>query len=139
MGDFTEFDFNSKLKSDVPKPVLEILNCMLGQTNKPKTLPGHRFFENKDWQFIFQNDSDKFDSETRVYLLYNFKQKSWYLRIRCHLENDKYQIERFVDWIMPYLFKNENDFLGFSRKQNNNYPMWIQATEKASMETESPQ
>lgn len=129
MGMYTELHFNSALKPDVPTPVLEILNYMLGTDEfGPKALPDHPLFATQRWSVMLHCDSYYFDADTVSTLRYDEIAKQHYLCIRCNLKNYDDEIEKFIDWIMPYLGKQPGDFLGFHRYEEAEEPTLIYAS-----------
>jgi hypothetical protein len=48
---------------------------------------------------------------------------SYYLTIRCNLKNYNDEIENFIDWLKPYIHKDqENMFIGYKRYETENDP-----------------
>ena len=130
MGMYTEFHFNSKLKRNVPPNVIEILKFMVGQTEAKPDLPDHPLFATDRWDTMLRTDSAYFDADTHSTLRYEEGPKARYvLCIRCNLKNYEGEIEKFVDWIMPYLSKIPGEFLGFSRYEETEQPTLIFATD----------
>ena len=103
MGMYTELHFNAELKKNIPLEVLGTLNFMLGQAPQPALLPDHPLFETEYWQFMLQKDSYYFDADTHSTMRYDSTGECYYLCIRCNLKNYHQEVEKFVDWIMPYL------------------------------------
>ncbi len=127
MGMYTELHYNAELKSNVPEDVIEILRYMIGNTeNKPKT-PKHDLFGDTRWHCMLQGDSYYFDADTCSTLRYDSISNSYFLCIRCNMKNYNDEISLFIDWIRPYIRKDEGDFLGFSRYEESETPDLIYA------------
>ncbi len=124
MGMYTEFHFNSSIKKDTPKEVVEILIWMVrGEYHeRPKNLPKHKFFECSRWAVLFRMDSYYFDAKTNSYFEFDDVSKCYYLNIKSNLKNYDDEISEFLDWIHPYLDKFDGEFLGFYRYEEYENP-----------------
>lgn len=120
MGMYTEFHFNKQLKADVPKEVKDTLLYMLGEIEKQPKKIKHPLFETDRWETMLLSDSFYFDAPTSSCICTELGIK--YLSIRCNLKNYDNEIEKFIDWITPYLDGDEGDFLGFSRYEESETP-----------------
>lgn len=132
MGMYTELHYNVELKKDVPKKVIDILNFMVGDTeDEPKGLPAHELFKTERWRFMLRMDSYYFDADTHSTLRLDKTSDNYYLCIRTNLKNYDSEIEKFIDWIEPYLseYIAEGDFLGFYRYEEDNEPTHIYRTQ----------
>lgn len=127
MGMYTELHFNSALKRNIPTPVLEILNYMIGNDEFAPVCPDHPLFSTSRWPIMLRCDSYYFDADTHSTLRYDEISTQHYLCIRTNFKNYEGEIEAFVDWIMPYLDKVPGDFLGFSRYEETEEPTLIYA------------
>lgn len=125
MGMYAELHFNSELKKNIPQNVLETLQYMIDHENEPKDLPEHELFKCDRWTMLFTCDSYYFDADTHSTLRFDEISNAYYLCIRANLKNYDSEIEKFIDWIMPYLEKFEGDFLGFYRYEENEQPTLI--------------
>ena len=74
---------------------------------------------------MLNSDSYYFAADTHSTLRYDNIGQCYYLCIRCNLKNYSNEIEKFVDWVMPYIRAYEEDFLGFSRYENTEQPTLI--------------
>ncbi len=126
MGMYTEFHFNVKLKKDVPQEVIDILNYMLNEgTKEPLPEPDHPLFETCRWRIMLNMDSYYFAADTNSTLRYDDIGRCYYLNIRCNLKNYGNEIEKFINWIMPYIRAFKGDFLGFYRYEETEQPTLI--------------
>jgi len=105
MGMYTEIHFNSGLHGDTPSDVIAVLKYMLGDTDGKPSLPGHELFTTTRWPVMLRMDSCYFDADTHSTLRYDDIANNYYLCVRSNLKNYGQEIEKFVDWIMPYLDK----------------------------------
>ena len=133
MGMYTEFHCNAALKADTPPNVIKVLEFMTGQAGKMEPvgleIPDHPLFQCSRWVFMLRCGSAYFDAPTL-----SIVEQSWWnwqnvLSIRCSFKNYEGEIEKFCDWIMPYLDKVPGDFLGFSRYEETQTPDLIYAKE----------
>jgi len=127
MGMYTELHFNAKLREDTPESVITVLKYMLdfkpGDPQPP--LPDHPLFKTDRWLVMLSMDSYYFAADTHSTLRKDEINDDWYLCIRCNLKNYGSEIEKFIDWIDPYVDAFEGDFLGFSRYEESEDPTLI--------------
>ncbi len=124
MGMYTEMFICSKLKEDTPNEVINVLDYMFNfEEGKecPKGLE-HDFFRTSRWSVI-----GKCCSYYHVpFITRHFKiddlSKSYYLLSRSDIKNYDNEIELFFDWIMPYLDKQDGEFIGYSRYEEDLEP-----------------
>ena len=126
MGMYTEFHFNASLKKGTPEGVLNVLRYMVGDIeDRPQNLPDHDLFKTQRWWLMLVCNSYYFDADTHSTLRFDDINDSHYLCVRSNLKNYDSEIEKFCDWIMPYLDKFPGDFLGFSRYEETEVPNLI--------------
>lgn len=130
MGMYTEFHFNVELISNVSSEVLEILKFMISNEEKKDSsllnLPNHVLFNTNRWKWMLLCDSYYFNADTHSTLRKeNLGKDYYYLCIKCNLKNYDNEIDKFVDWIDPYVNKELGDFLGFSRYEESEDPKII--------------
>lgn len=130
MGMYTELHFNSELKKNVSQNIINVLQFMIDNEDKPQSLPDHPLFSTSRWYSMLRTDSYYFDADTHSTLRFDSISESYFLCIRCNLKNYNREIQKFVDWIMPYLAKHNNDFLGFYRYEEDETPTLIYADRK---------
>ena len=106
----TEFFFIAQLgKSN--QMVLQILRHMLGERDQPPgPLPEHDLFQTQYWRDILRANNRVGGD------LVSTMQGGW-LSIYSYSKNYGNEIEKFLDWIGPYLYHGEGDFLGFLRDE----------------------
>lgn len=126
MGMYTELHFNSELEDGIPEKVVETLKYMIGETEElPQSLPVCELFKTERWKIMLNCDSYFFDADTHSTLRFDKISNAYYLCIRTNLKNYDNEIEKFIDWIMPYLNKSEGEFLGFHRYEESEEPVLI--------------
>lgn len=122
MGMYTEFYINTEIKKTAPKIVFDVLNYLFNQNEliSEENLPDHPFFKTCRWKFIGKGSSfyhipfplSKLEKIEGVY----------YLTSRSDLKNYDNEIEKFLDWIMPYIDTTDDFFIGYSRYEEDEKP-----------------
>lgn len=125
MGMYTELHFYSELRSDAPQEVIDVLVWMAGGDGKEPPAPDHQFFDCDRWRVLFRMDSAYFDAKTHSEVFQEYE--VWFLNVRSNLKNYDGEIEKFIDWVRPYLAKEPGEFLGFSRYEESETPTLIYA------------
>ena len=126
MGMYTELHFNAEVRDDAE--ALPILQFMVDHhAPAPTTLPDHPLFSRERWRFMLTCDSCYFAADTRSTLrTQRYADGAYhYLCVRCNLKNYEQEIQLFIDWIMPYLDKEDGEFLGFYRYEETEEPTLI--------------
>lgn len=124
MGMYTEFHFNTELKTDTTPEVLDVLRFMVGDVEEEPPTPDAPLFSTDRWRHMLRMDSYYFSADTHSTLRHDH-QGGWYLCIRCNLKNYCGEIEKFVEWIRPYLDKLPGEFLGFYRYEESETPTLV--------------
>ena len=121
MGEYTEFHFNVELKHSTPVPAMYALQYMLGLREEYIAID-HPFFQCARWKYLFTMDSEYFPALTcsKMDTRYGIK-----LSVRSNLKNYDGEIEKFLDWIAPYIQAYPGDFLGFHRFYGTGVPVLI--------------
>lgn len=126
MGMYTELHFNAELKDDVPEDVMDTLRFMVGlESEPPLNTPDHPLFSTYRWDFMLECDSYYFPASTRSELVYAEPNDDYYLCIRCNLKNYDKEIQKFIDWITPYVDSAEGECLGYYRYEECDQPTII--------------
>lgn len=118
MGDYTEFDFNVRVKATASKAVLQVIQFAMGTVegrDSEEPLPDHPLFHTKRWHAMFRSGSSYFDAQPHSLFYWGDIEKCWILNVRCNLKNYDQEFEKFLDWITPHLEHHKGDFLGFLR------------------------
>lgn len=124
MGMYTELVLGIKIKPD--PDVLTVLNYMLGETDHLDERPSHELFKTNCWDIMLVCDSYYFDGQTDSKLfkddLYP-ESPMYYLNVRSNLKNYNSEIEKFLDWLKPYI--ETDGFLGYTRYEEDDHPTLI--------------
>jgi hypothetical protein len=125
MGMYTQLHFAAKLRKDVPAEVVEVLRFMARGTEGAPQTPDHPLFSTERWRCLFTMDSYYFDADTRSTMRFDGVLGAWLLNVQSNVKNYDGEIEKFLDWIDPYLAKYPGDFLGYSRYEETEQPTLI--------------
>ncbi|WP_331828047.1 hypothetical protein [Bacillus velezensis] len=128
MGMYTELVCAFKLIEETPRSIIEILEFMTGQRDEhPSELPEHNLFsEDTRWKWMLQSDSYYFDGKTHSKIENDAVVGGCYVSIRCNLKNYDDEIEKFIDWISPYIQKDyDHYFIGYERYEEDKEPTLI--------------
>jgi len=129
VGTYTEFHFNIELIPDTPSEVLKVLAHMNNPDAmpRPSSLPEHPFFKTEQWNLLFGHvTGDMFPFVARgVFRRDNIGRM--FINIRTDIRNHDDGIQKFVDWILPYVFMESDldEFLGFYRSDLEREPHLI--------------
>ena len=115
---YTALHFAAELKKDTPEVVIDTLKSMVEgglPFKEPKELPEHELFETDRWRYLFTMDSYYFAADTHATFRFDEIAGAWFLTVTSNLKNYDSEIQKFIDWIMPFVSASEGDFLGYSR------------------------
>lgn len=129
MGMYTELHFNAELIRDTPHRITDVLAYMTGTTrSEPAALPDHALFGTRHWDLMLQCDSSYFPLSTASSIDHEYGRH--YLRVRSNFKNYDGEIEKFLDWIMPWV-DADTECLGYWRYEENDHPTLIYKTAPA--------
>ena len=124
MGMYTELNIGVEI---CPTPtVVQKLNYMLGKDIKDVHIDHPLFTDQTRWEYMLLCDSYYFDgqSDSKLFVDNLISDKPMYfLNVRCNLKNYNEEIEKFMDWLCPYI-KTEG-FLGYKRYEEDDDPTLI--------------
>ncbi len=131
MGMYTELNIGVALQSDTPQSIIDILKYMLNDMPESPDVPDHDLFKTDRWTFMLCCDSYYFDGQTNSSLTYDDISNQYYLNVRCNLKNYDEEIEKFMDFVQPYL--DTCGFLGYKRYEEFDDPTLIYNTRDGIM------
>lgn len=100
MGMYTELIFGARLKK-LTQLEIDALKWMCGNIEKPKKLHNHEFFECYKSDYLFNFCSCYFLEISKP--IFKFFDGDWFLTTRSNLKNYENEIEKFLDWIKPFI------------------------------------
>ena len=106
MGMYTELIFGAALKESTPDNVINIIKKMVDRNlNIDVELPNHVFFNTKWGSSIMRMTSYYFPGTHSPTFWKDDISKLWYLHFRSNIKNYDNEIDKFLDWIKPYIIK----------------------------------
>ena len=120
MGMYTELVLGVEIEPN--SNVLNVLNYMLDNTDECGPHDDHELFKTDRWEFMLNCGSYYFDGQPDS-KLFNYDNREYYLNVRCNLKNYKSEIEKFLDWLQPYI--NTYGFIGYKRYEEDDDPTLI--------------
>lgn len=104
MGMYTELIFGASLKKETPKEVIDILKFMVGELEEKPQLPSHELFHTDRWDMLFTCGSYYFGfSSSNTFMKLDEIAGCYIISTRATLKNYDSEIEKFCDWIKPYI------------------------------------
>lgn len=124
MGMYTEISFRANLIKEVPEQVTDVLKIIIyGAEDLPKDgLPDHELFACDRWEALGHHGSYYFPNAGQSELslpLYHWETPV--AALHGNLKNYDQEIEKFFDWIDPYVENSKGTFLGYSLYEEHQY------------------
>lgn len=124
MGMYTELNIGVRI---CPTPtVVQKLNYMLGEDTEDVHIDHPLFTDQTRWKYMLVSGSYYFggkpDSKLFIDNLYP-DDPMYFLNVRCNLKNYDEEIEKFMDWLCPYI--ETEGFLGYKRYEECDTPTLI--------------
>ena len=124
MGMYTEINICFDLIKNVSKDVVDILYYLINGVSVSFTeLPEHDFFKCDRWNMIACCDSYYFDGSTNSKMIFDGISDTWKINIRANLKNYDNEIEKFLNWLKPYI--ETKGFIGYKRYEECEEPVLI--------------
>lgn len=128
MGMFTKINIILKIKNDAPLNIKTILTHMfegadLTELEELIDLPDHDFFKegSRVW-FPKSGGSYYFTGTANSAIKFRIVDNQMVLHIDTDFKNYDDEIKHFLDWIAPYVDADEDEFLGYSRYEEDYNP-----------------
>jgi hypothetical protein len=113
MGMYTQLFIDTFLLKQTPNDVIETLNQMINDESN--------HWENKlDW--VFNSSSYYFSNNHYARLEYDDIYGGYKLLVLCDFKNYDNEINTFIEWIKPYLFKEKGEMYGYYRYEEDVEP-----------------
>jgi hypothetical protein len=105
MGMYTELVFKAQILDDIPDQAYAVLQHLFNGGELPRDLPNHPLFQCSRWNSIGSGCSfyhvpfslSRYDHPNRP------KEKDGYIFSRSDLKNYEQEIDKFLDWVNPYI------------------------------------
>lgn len=113
MGDYTDLEIRVKLRSDVPAEVLRLLEAANDprydiETYRP--LPDHELFSTSRWDWIVSAVGTSGEYAANGILVDG--EDGRYVERKCSLKNYDSDIEKFLDWLSPFVDSEQGSVVG---------------------------
>lgn len=124
MGMYTQLVMACSVKNN-PEAV-HVLKFLIDPHDDKFEVPDHPFFRTDRWRWLFVMSSHYFTPSTSQKFEYNEVAEAWSLITCSNLKNYDNEIEKFIDWISPYLSDSE-EMVGYYRYEEDREPTIIYA------------
>ena len=102
MGMYTEIIFGAGLKRNLSEEIVDIIKRMISG-EAYKDVPNHPYFKSERSWLLCSGGSYYFPGTIEPKFWYDNISKQWYLHFRTNIKNYDSEIEKFLDWIKPYI------------------------------------
>ena len=122
MGMYTQLFLSVTLEDDTPADVLDVIQ-ELSYGNTVENPPEHPFFSCGRYHMLFCGDSAYFGGSS----ICRFNRDNLELTIVSSLKNYDSEIEKFINWIIPYVSygAGTDDLLGYYIYEESEEPTLI--------------
>ena len=119
---YTEIYINVDLKKDTPDDVIKVLEAICGmEDSDPKVLETYP----ERWDGLFYSGSYYTPNTYCHSLTFDEITQKWSLLGKGDIKNYSGDIEKFFEWIIPYVDGYPGDFIGYSRYEEDSQPTLI--------------
>jgi len=87
--------------------------------------PDHELFKTSRWEWMFWGGSYYFNGQPHTIFRWDDIAGSYFLTTRFNIKNYKNEIEKFLDFISPYVVVDGDSFSGYMRYEENEHPSMI--------------
>jgi hypothetical protein len=114
---------STRIKKDIPDDALSVLQHLFDWGNRPSTLPDHPLFQTERWDSISKYSSDYFSfSSSMRHFIYDTITNNYHILFLCNMKTYNNEIEKFFQWINPYLDVQVGDHIGHYRYEEDTIP-----------------
>jgi hypothetical protein len=123
---YTELFFVAELKGGTPESVIAVLEYAAGKREDIEDLvPDHPLFKCRRWLQVFKGCAWEVLGHTFTKFSADEDFGGWNLTIRSVLKNYDLEINRFLEWIHPWVDSIEGKFHGYSMYEEEVEPRLI--------------
>lgn len=128
MGMYTEVLLKANILTEDPQ-VVAVLKHLWQEGPSPETLPAHPLFACARWTAL-GSGSSFYHHPAAVISVVKIEggcadTLDWYVFIRVDLKNYEEEVEKFFDWIMPYVHDGAGQTVGYSWYEEERDPSLI--------------
>lgn len=103
MGMYTEIIFGAELKKSIPEDVVKVIQKMVDGDELGASAPDHPFFKSQRNWLLRSGGSYYFPGTVEPKFWKDEISDQWYLHFRTNIKDYDSEIEKFLDWIKPYI------------------------------------
>jgi len=103
MGMYTEISFGAGLKNELPEEVVLSIKKLVAGESLEETAPDHPFFKSERSWLLTSGGSYYFPGTVAPKFWFDDIANQWFLHFRTNIKNYSSEIEKFIDWIKPYI------------------------------------
>lgn len=105
MGMYTEIIFGAELKKEAPESIINTIQYLVDgkDVSELENAPDHDFFRSERTWLIRSGGSYYFPGTVEPKFWHDDISQSWFLHFRTNIKNYDSEIEKFIDWIKPYI------------------------------------
>lgn len=103
MGMYTEIIFGAGLKEELPEVIVSTIKKLVAGEDLAESTPNHPFFKSKRPWLLRSGGSYYFPGTVEPKFWFDDIAKQWFLHFRTNIKNYDSEIEKFLDWIKPYI------------------------------------
>lgn len=127
MGMYTEFFVTARVRN-IPEVVSVISALVSDSARQFSAWPDHAFFRCDRFRSILRQLSYSFTPLSVSQFEFDRIGQYWCLVSYSSLKNYDDEIEKFIDWLRPYLeYDDEGEMIGYSRYEQNIEPVIYRA------------
>lgn len=111
MGMYTELQFTAEIDYDKHEEIIDILRYMTGAEGlvlEDLTIPEHELFDTDRWEYMLRSSSYYFPGQPHYVLNEEHEFSLVNLSVRTDLKNYGNEIQKFLDWIRPYVLTEDH-------------------------------
>lgn len=123
---YTEIQFKAELLKDTPDEVISVLQHMIEREFAQayeEPLPDHPLFSCSRWDLLARCCSAYFSDHAESFIRKDEYNSKWHVFMNADLKNYSSEIEKFFDWIDPYVSGHHGQFLGYSLYEEDDDPV----------------
>ena len=103
MGMYTEVIFGAGLKEGLPETIVSAIKKMIAGEDLGESAPDHPFFRAERTWLLRSSGSHYFPGTVEPKFWFDDIANQWCLYFRTNIKNYDSEIEKFLDWIKPYI------------------------------------
>ena len=103
MGMYTEIIFGAGLKEKIPEVIVSTIKKLVAGEDLKESTPDHPFFKSERPWLLHSGGSYYFPGTVEPKFWFDDIAKQWFLHFRTNIKNYDSEIEKFLDWIKPYI------------------------------------